>query len=41
MKFWNPANWQSLCKAHHDSTKQAMEKSGRRVRRVGLDGYPI
>lgn len=40
-KFWNPLNWQSLCKHHHDSTKQAMEKTGRQVRRVGLDGYPI
>jgi len=25
--FWNPKNWQSLCKQHHDSTKQREEKS--------------
>lgn len=39
--FWNPDNWQSLCKRHHDSTKQRIEKSGKALRRVGLDGYPI
>lgn len=27
--FWNRANWQSLCKVCHDSTKQRMEKGGR------------
>lgn len=27
--FWDRANWQSLCKTCHDSTKQRMEKSGR------------
>jgi len=26
--FWDEGNWQSLCKTHHDSTKQAEEKSG-------------
>ncbi|WP_413732329.1 HNH endonuclease signature motif containing protein [Sodalis sp. RH20] len=26
--FWDRKNWQSLCKQHHDSTKQRMEKSG-------------
>jgi 5-methylcytosine-specific restriction protein A len=26
-KFWDPDNWQSLCKRHHDSTKQREEKS--------------
>jgi hypothetical protein len=26
-RFWNPDNWQSLCKRHHDSTKQRDEKS--------------
>jgi len=27
--FWDRANWQSLCKRCHDSTKQRMEKGGR------------
>ena len=25
--FWNPDNWQGLCKSHHDSTKQRQEKN--------------
>lgn len=33
--FWDEDNWQSLCKTHHDSTKQAQEKSGKVV---GVDG---
>ena len=31
---------QSLCKAHHDGDKQAIEKSGRTRERIGADGYP-
>lgn len=27
--FWDRTNWQSLCKACHDSVKQRFEKSGR------------
>jgi len=26
--FWDTANWQSLCKDHHDSTKQREERRG-------------
>lgn len=26
--FWDQKNWQGLCKRHHDSTKQRMEKRG-------------
>ena len=26
--FWDRKNWQGLCKSHHDSTKQRMEKRG-------------
>lgn len=26
--FWDTANWQPLCKPHHDKVKQAEEKSG-------------
>lgn len=36
--FWDPANHQSLCDPHHNSTKQAMERSGRAP--CGADGYP-
>jgi|LGOV01.1.fsa_nt_gb 5-methylcytosine-specific restriction endonuclease McrA len=38
--FWSEDNWQPLCKQHHDSTKQAMEKGGK-YRRIGVDGYPV
>lgn len=26
--FWDSSNWQPLCKYHHDSDKQRLEKSG-------------
>lgn len=39
-KFWS-GPFQSLCKAHHDSDKQRLEKSGRRTVQIGIDGYPI
>jgi 5-methylcytosine-specific restriction protein A len=26
-RFWNQANWQPLCKRHHDSTKQRQERA--------------
>lgn len=40
--FWDrESNWQSLCSTHHNSDKQAAEKSGRVIRRIGLDGWPI
>jgi 5-methylcytosine-specific restriction endonuclease McrA len=29
--FWSRDNWQSLCKLCHDSVKQRLEKSGRRI----------
>jgi 5-methylcytosine-specific restriction protein A len=29
--FWNPHNWQSLCKPHHDSTKQREECLGHKI----------
>jgi 5-methylcytosine-specific restriction protein A len=28
--FWDSSNWQSLCKPHHDSWKQAQEKKQQR-----------
>ena len=38
--FWDKANWQSLCKPHHDSTKQMID-NGRVVRLIGADGWPV
>lgn len=38
--FWNEANWQPLCRPHHDSTKQREERMGRIVG-VGVDGRPM
>lgn len=38
--FWNETNWQPLCKTHHDSTKQALEKSGT-MRGCDANGLPI
>lgn len=36
--FWDPNNWQSLCKFHHDSTKQSEEKSVNKG--CNIDGIP-
>lgn len=38
--FWDRGNWQGLCKQHHDSTKQRMEKRGTAI---GCDanGLPL
>jgi 5-methylcytosine-specific restriction endonuclease McrA len=38
--FWDDNNWQALCKTHHDSVKQAQEKSGV-VRGGNSNGEPI
>lgn len=38
--FWNPDNWQPLCKFCHDSTKQRLEKTGRMVG-CTADGMPL
>lgn len=38
--FWDKTNWQPLCKQHHDSTKQRMEKSGT-VIGCDVNGYPL
>lgn len=40
VKFWN-GPFQSLCKQCHDSYKQAFEKSGKIIRKIGVDGYPL
>lgn len=39
--MWDQGNWQALCKSHHDGAKQALEKSGRVIREIGLDGWPV
>ena len=39
-KFW-AGPFQSLCKQHHDSDKQRIEKGGKARPRIGLDGWPI
>ena len=38
--FWDPNNWQALCKVCHDSVKSRME-SGKDVRVIGVDGWPL
>jgi len=40
MLFWDKKNWQPLCKQHHDSTKQRMEKSGT-VIGCDVNGYSL
>jgi 5-methylcytosine-specific restriction endonuclease McrA len=39
--FWNPNNWQPLCKLHHDSDKKIIEAGGRPKQLIGADGWPI
>jgi 5-methylcytosine-specific restriction protein A len=38
--FWDISNWQSLCKPHHDSAKQAEDLRGYSAE-VGVDGWPL
>ena len=37
--FWDTANWQPLCKSHHDGTKQQIERRGYSAE-IGGDGWP-
>lgn len=39
--FWDRSNWQSLCKPHHNSDKQMLEKSGETRTRFSDDGRVI
>ncbi len=39
--FWSRDNWQSLCKQHHDSTKQRMERHGATAIGCDVNGYPL
>lgn len=36
--FWDTKNWQSLCKWHHDSDKQRLEKSGETFNKFTPEG---
>lgn len=38
--FWDQANWQPLCKLHHDSAKHSHEMTGRE-RGCDEHGVPI
>ncbi len=38
--FYDSGNLRSLCKLHHDSTKQAQERGSER-RLIGADGWPV
>jgi len=38
--FWDTANWQALCKPHHDRDKQREER-GSVVVTIGEDGWPV
>lgn len=38
--FHDPNNLQSLCKHHHDSAKQMIER-GKKIAIIGVDGYLI
>lgn len=39
--MWDQSNWQPLCKLHHDSAKQAEEKSGHKATRFDAQGHVI
>ena len=39
-KFWDPANWQSLCAPCHDGAKQAEERRGY-SKEIGANGWPV
>ncbi len=39
--FWDQDNWQPLCKRHHDSDKQRLEKSGTERTQFNADGRVI
>lgn len=37
--FYDTKNWQSLCKRHHDSTKQKMERNTNP--QIDITGWPV
>lgn len=40
-KFWDTSTWRSLCKVHHDSTKQRAERRGGPIFGCDVDGMPL
>ena len=38
--FWDEANWQPLCRTHHNATKQSEERLGY-VKGVDVSGAPL
>ncbi len=38
--FWH-GELNSMCKRHHDSDQQSIEKGGKPKQRIGMDGWPI
>jgi hypothetical protein len=40
VKFWS-GPFISLCKPHHDSSKQSEERLGRSQAAIGVDGWPV
>lgn len=38
--FWDQANWQALCKPHHDAAKQQIERGGYSSQ-CDADGMPL
>ena len=39
--FWDVANWQPLCKRHHDSTKQKAERATQSGAGCDASGRPL
>jgi 5-methylcytosine-specific restriction enzyme A len=39
--FWDQSNWQSLCRTHHNSDKQRIERGGKAKPYIGADGWPL
>lgn len=39
--FWDVANWQSLCKEHHDGDKKLIEAGKTPRPTIGADGWPV
>lgn len=39
--FWDQDNWQALCKRHHDSDKQVIERGGKPRMQIGSEGWPV
>ena len=38
--FWDEANWQPLCKHHHDGWKRSVEAGRKPKQPIGVDGWP-